>query len=235
MKMPRDSKRPTRRDKTGEIGTLLLGIAVGMLLGAPSVTLTGCSAPWDGEIQEDTDRTDDMSVALVNDADLWVLRVGDSVIDLESMEAVDVPAEDMEDGGFYHVVADVEFLDGGIAGYVRHPEVKSIKSVTPEEPDLSGIPAIGEGQDGLLRMGDYADGDFVLNSDAGCGVLKDGHWIAVYEKPIRLPDGSVALVANDEVTEDEVVAGLGTGIVSCERWFVIPAPGAVAGDGQPSV
>ena len=37
--------------------------------------------------------------------------------------------DDMEEGHFYRLTADVKFLNGGVAGYVDYPQIKEVISI----------------------------------------------------------------------------------------------------------
>lgn len=129
--------------------------------------------------------------------------------------------EDLRDGGFYKIVADVELLNGGVAGYVDYPEIKAVNSVEEVSPFDLGLPSIGESTNGLALIGDYADGDVLLNIYQAKAVWKDGAWAWRYDKQVKLADGRSALVAKG-VTEEDAQQGAESGVLANEKYFVLP-------------
>ena len=123
--------------------------------------------------------------------------------------------------GFYQVVADVTYLNGGIAGYVDYPEVKSVASVQPVSPFDMGLPATKDEVYGVTLIGDYADGDVLVYGGGPKLVWKDGAWAYHYDNTVNLSDGRSALVRSG-VTADEVQAGADEGVLSNENYFVLP-------------
>ena len=85
-----------------------------------------------------------------------------------------------------------------------------------------GLPGLEEYSYGLLLIGDYADGDILLNTNIHRAVWKDGEWIWKYKRQVTLDDGRKALTAED-TTKEEAAAGAEAGILSCAEYFILPA------------
>lgn len=133
--------------------------------------------------------------------------------------------EDLRDGGFYKIVADVELLNGGVAGYVDYPEIKAVTSVEEVSPLDLGLPSIDESTYGLALIGDYADGDVLLNIYQAIAVWKDGEWAWRYDKQVKLADGRSAFVAKG-VTEEDAQQGAESGVLANEDYFILPSSAA---------
>ena len=154
-------------------------------------------------------------------AELYIFQYGDRAFLVDSRDSISTWGFDLRDGGFYKIVADVTFLNGGIAGYVNYPEIKSITSCDEVSPFEIDLPSIEEDGFGLLLIGDYADGDVLLRSRNGNAVWKDGSWVYRYDKELKLDDGTVALVGKD-VGKEDVQDGIAAGVLSCADYFVMP-------------
>lgn len=168
------------------------------------------------------DSTDQLFSRYEDHATFYVFGFDKKALSSSDFEPVDV-GEEIKDGHFYKVIADVEFLNGGVAGYVNHPEIKKVYEVTevnPSEMDIA--PLSGQHYYGLSTIGDYADGDILLFEYVK-GVWQDGQWIYTYHDSLVLDDGRVALITdNKEITKDIVQAGIDSGVLSCEDYFVMP-------------
>ena len=166
--------------------------------------------------------TDEMFNEHVDDARLRVFVMDDRCKTVDTLDEVDVMGEkELEEGHFYNVVADVTYLNGGIAGYVNYPDVERVTSCSDASPFEMGLPALEPNKYGLLLIGDYADGDVLLRAYGKAAVWKDGAWVYRYDKEIDLPDGKKAAVRKG-VTADSVSAGASTGVLSCADYFVLP-------------
>ena len=166
--------------------------------------------------------TDEMFNERANDARLRVFVIDGRCKTVDTLDEVDVMGEkELEEGHFYDVVADVTYLNGGIAGYVNYPQVERVKSCNDVSPLEMGLPTLEPGKYGLLLIGDYADGDGLLRSYGKAAVWKDGAWAYRYDKEIDLPDGKKAAVRKG-VTADSVSAGANSGVLSCADYFVLP-------------
>jgi hypothetical protein len=150
-----------------------------------------------------------------------VFQLGDETIETSDYHYSVYIADDLEDGHFYKVKADVTYLNGGIAGYVDYPQIENVISYEEVSPFDMGLPSTVDKRYGLTLIGDYADGDVLYYSITTKAVWKDGKWIYTYGKELKLPDGTEAAVRSG-VTEDEVQAGMKKGVLSCEDYFVLP-------------
>ena len=171
------------------------------------------SAPID-ETSSDVMYSDDVA-----DAEFYVLQIDGKTITVENYYDVYL-GEQLQDGCFYKVVADVTYLNGGVAGYVDFPQVKSVKSIEQVSPFDMGLPSVREKTYGLLLIGDYADGDVLFNERGMMAVWQDGGWVRTYNRTVRLEDGTVAGV-REGVSAEDVEAGTQNGILSCEDYFAL--------------
>ena len=169
----------------------------------------------------DSGTTDEMFNKKEKDAQLYVFQFDDDVWTVDGCYDVGSAGEPLKDGGFYKMVADVTFLNGGIAGYVNYPQIEQVKSYESVSPFDIGLPSIEEKIYGVVLIGDYADGDILLHEQGKKAVWKDGAWIYRYDKDMKLPDGTNALVRSG-VSESDVQAGIERGVLSCEDYFVLP-------------
>lgn len=194
---------------------------------APPVEGTdgGSGAPGGGTdtVEIDDNTTDQMWDDFVAGAEFYVFAFDGTPLTVDHVYPVDIYAEEpLEDGHFYKVVADVTYLNGGVGGYVDFPEVESVTSCTEVSPFDIGLKSIMETPYGLTLIGDYADGDILLQEIGIYAVWKDGAWTWRYDKSINLPDGTRALARSD-VDEADVQAGIENGVLSCEEYFALPA------------
>jgi hypothetical protein len=135
---------------------------------------------------------------------------------------VDVPSnEPLEEAHFYRLVADVTLLNGGVAGYVNYPEIRSVSECTEVSPFELGFPSIMEQKYGLCLIGDYAEGDILLNDIWRMAVWKDGEWIYHYDRSMKLADGR-QICYQDGVSEAEIQEGIQNGVLSCVEYFALP-------------
>ena len=171
---------------------------------------------------EDGGATDQMWSDTVAGAELYIFPYEDQLITVRDPESIDMPlTEALEDGKFYKVVADVTYLNGGIAGYVNYPQIEHVESCEEVSPDAMDLPSIEEGPYGLSRIGDYADGDLFFYELGIKAVWKDGAWVWSYDDVVTLSD-SVVVCRRLGVSEEEIRAGMADGTLSCEDYFVLP-------------
>ena len=104
---------------------------------------------------------------------------------------------------------------------MNYPEIHELKECTEISPFDLDLPSVMEQKYGLCLIGDYADGDLILNDYYHMAVWKDGAWIYRYDRSMKLEDGTLVCCGND-VTEAEVMEGIQKGINSCERYFAYP-------------
>ena len=166
-------------------------------------------------------QTDEMFERDENDAELTVFQLDDTTYMVKTCDRLDSVGLPLEDGHFYQLVADVTYLNGGVAGYVDYPQIKDVVGCTEISPEDLHLPSITETVYGLVAIGDYADGDILLNSMGHGAVWKDGSWVYRYDDSKELSDGTSVLV-RDGVEEDDIRAGIQNGVLSCEDYFVLP-------------
>lgn len=184
-----------------------------------TTTSTASSKPQD----IDNNTTDQMFSKTEHNAQINVFQFGNDTITVDDCYAVDaITDQPLRDGSFYKLVADVTFLNGGIAGYVNYPNIERVQSCTEVSPFELGLPSINDTIYGVVLIGDYADGDILLHEQGKKAVWKDGSWIYRYDDEINLPDGRHALVRRDTL-ESDVLAGAENGVLSCEQYFIVPA------------
>ena len=125
-------------------------------------------------------------------------------------------------GHFYHAIADVDYLNGGIAGYYNYPEVQRVLSVKEVPASDVSMPTVKEQSYGVVRLDGYAEGDYLLNEYGNAAVLKDNEWIYKYDKSKRKEDGTVVLFKSG-VGEESIDAGVAKGTVCCEDYLLLPS------------
>ena len=201
----------------------LVSVAVAVLL-----VLGGCSPqskpkPAEPEPEPiDADATDQMFTEPAAGEVFDVVVFGDKAVRVSNGETIGVYDPTMQDGHFYRVTADVVYLNGGIAGYYNYPDIQDVTSVREVKADELDIPSLEQQRFGFVRIGDYADGDYLYTSYKDAAVLKDGKWVYTYTKEYDRPDGSnVRCVA--DIDKERVEDGIASGVVCCEDYFLIPA------------
>ena len=155
-------------------------------------------------------------------ATFYAFQIDGVTRNIPDCNSINLYGEALKDGRFYKVVADVRYLNGGIAGYVNYPEIKDVISCEETSPYKIGLPSIEDTIYGVTLIGKYADGDILFNEWGNTAVWKNGKWIWRYDKDIELDDGTCASICNG-VTEADVQAGIEKGILSCKDYFVFPA------------
>jgi hypothetical protein len=188
----------------------------------PAKTDTGHDTPTGTVEIVDDGTTDQMFNDEKSNETLYVCQIEGETLTTDMAYPVHLDfAEQLQDGHFYKLVADVTYLNGGIAGYVNFPEIQQVKSCEETSPFDMGLPAITDTVYGLTIIGDYAEGDVLLYEGGIKAVWKDGAWIYHYDRSMKLEDGTLVCCGND-VTEAEVMEGIQKGINSCERYFAYP-------------
>lgn len=212
----------------GRLSKRCLMVLMGALVTA--FALYGCGAPSqdrDEQKQEQVDIIDDgtsdqMFNESVNNAELYVMCIDGKTTTADGYRYdVDVTYDEPLADGFYKVVADVTYLNGGIAGYVDYPQIDRVVSCTEVSPLEIGLPSLGEQSRGLMLIGDYADGDVLLVGYDTMAVWKDGSWTYRYDEQLELADGTLACV-REGVSEADVETGVANGVVMCEDYVVLP-------------
>lgn len=205
------------------IGYLLAALATAIV----ACMLFGCTrspvpSPEVETIDVDTDASDQMFDEDVSGYELYVFQIDNTTCTTDYFYTVDANGESLKDGGFYKLVVDATLLNGGIAGYVDYPEIHYVESCEKVSPLEIGLPSIEEGSYGLHLIGDYADGDVLLDLYSYKGVWKNGKWVYRYDGEIKLDDDTQAII-REGVTESEVQSGIEDGVLSCEDYFVLPS------------
>ena len=206
----------------GHVGYLAAALAIAVL----SCSLFGCACSLlpsheNTVVEIDTGTSDQMYEDEVTGLELYVFQIDGAVLTTDYFYDINVGGEPLRDGGFYRIVVDATLLNGGVAGYVDYPEISHVTSCEEISPLEMGLSPIESGAYGLSLIGDYADGDVLLNLYSVKGVWKDGSWVYRYDDEIELPGGTQALV-RDGVSESDVQAGIEADTLSCEDYFILP-------------
>ena len=189
------------------------------------------SATSDGkpieEVPIDDIGNDQMWSTFVTNDQLDIVMYGEKAILISTGESVDShlidDVKDVKDGRFYRVVADVNYLSGGIAGYYNYPEIKNVWSVKEISPKDLAIPSITEKQYGFLKLDGYKNADYLLREYGICAVLSGKKWVYSYDKTLQREDGST-ICYRDGVDEASIAAGIAKGVNCCKDYLLIPAP-----------
>lgn len=157
-----------------------------------------------------------------NKVTIYAFRYGDKCIETEHCYEIDMPLEEMPvDGAFYEIVADVTFLDGGIAGFTHMPQIRKLRSCKEISVDELSFSSIENEQYGLLSLGDYCDGDLLLVARGNRAVYKDGEWIYSYSTGLYIENNQY-VCCNEGVTAEQINEGIDNGVLCCEDYFVMP-------------
>ena len=72
--------------------------------------------------------TDEMWGNEVDDAEIYAFMYEGRVYTADTIDEINPydATQIMTDGGFYKLTADVKYLNGGVAGYVNYPDIKSV-------------------------------------------------------------------------------------------------------------
>ena len=172
--------------------------------------------------QQDDGTTDQMFTHTENQVTLIVTQIGGKTRDIYSGYSLDIySGEQLRDGAFYEIVADVEFLNGGIAGYVDFPDVKHIYTCKEVHLDDLDLPYLEDELYGLTLIGDWADADALFYENGVKSVWKDGKWIYSYDDSYQRDDGSWVLIAKG-TDKKHAETGIEDGTVLCAEWFALP-------------
>lgn len=199
-------------------------VLAALLAAACAFALAGCAGgPSTGTPVPLEDTTDQMYTEEVLDAELDAVVYQGRAILVPSGYTIEHSFDGgLQEGRFYRIVADVNYLHGGVAGYDGYPEVKSVHSVEEVSPDVLDIPDISQRGSGVMKIGDYAEGDYLLYEYGKMAVLSQGTWVWAYDQSYQRPDGSVACY-RDGVDQDAIEAGIGSGVYGCADYFLVPA------------
>lgn len=154
---------------------------------------------------------------------IYVIRYGSKIFETENYNKLDYSFNpQLIEGAFYKVVADIEYLSGGVAGYCRYPEIKNVHSCEEVSIDELSLPKTGEEEYGLIDIRDYADADYLINYDGCYGVGQNGRLLYKYDNRRENEDGSYSFY-NGEITQEEIDKGVESGTVCCIDYFYMPA------------
>ena len=138
------------------ICVMLVGVCVAMAIAGCSSQQRQVPELVDDTVIIDEDATDQMFSEDVYGAEFFVFQMDGESFTVDDCYPVGLMQEDsLIDGRFYKVVADVTYLNGGIAGYVNFPEVHDVHSCVEVSADELDLPSIEETPYGLVRIGDY--------------------------------------------------------------------------------
>ena len=195
-----------------------------LLAGFLALFLAGCGRESSKQSWTEDNSTDQLYSETQADTEIFLFQINGRVYTVDGVYPVDrFIDEEMEDGGFYRITADVTILNGGVAGYYNFPQIDQVKECVPVSWSDLNLPAVSEKQYGLVLIGDYGDGDVFLRESGMKAVWKDGDWIWQYSKETDRDDGT-RICLREGVTEETAEKGISEGILSCEDYFVIPLP-----------
>lgn len=152
----------------------------------------------------------------------YIFVMGEEVYMIDPAYRIEIYTEELKDGHFYELTADITYLNGGVAGYVDYPQIEKVIGCKEVSPFEIGLPDISEKRYGIMLIGDYADGDIFLHEYMKMALWKDGAWIYQYDREMDGADGTLICYRNDVSTED-IEKGISEGVLSCEEYFVQPA------------
>lgn len=199
--------------------SMLIAVAAAALAFMPCGC--GCSRSGGTPIEDTT--TDQMFSDSVTDAELAIVVFDGRAILVPSGEEVDLSiGEELEEGHFYRIVADVDYLYGGVAGYDGYPDIKDVSSIEEASPDDLNIPTIDQQWYGVVRIDGYADADYLLYEYGRKAILSDGQWIYRYDKDYKRDDGTIVLY-RDGADRDLIESSIADGVVCNEDFFLLPA------------
>ena len=172
-------------------------------------------------VPQEPDATDQLYKDKKNNEVVYIFQMDDTTYMIDPAYEIQLYEEDLEDGKFYKLTADITYLNGGVAGYVNFPEIDKVISCEEISPYDIALPRITEKRYGVMIIGDYADGDIFLHEFWKMAVWKDGEWVWKYDKEMDGEDGSLICYRLD-VSEEDIKEGISQGILSCEDYFVQP-------------
>ena len=183
----------------------------------------GATVKDDDIVIIDEDATDQMYSEDVYGAEFFVFQIDGETYTVDDCYPVGLmQGNSLVDGRFYKVVADVTYLNGGLAGYVNFPEVRDVRSCKKVPAKALDLPSIEETPYGLVRIGDYAKGDILCNERNIKAVWIKGKWKWRYEDDAQLEDGTNVLL-REGVDTATAQAGADAGVLACEDYFILPA------------
>jgi len=183
----------------------------------------GCGSRHPEGTPIETTTTDQMFSDSVYGAELAIVIYDGRAILVPSGEQLDNGlGYDLEEGQFYRIVADVDYLYGGVAGYDGYPDIRDVSSIEEVSPDDLDIPTIDQQRYGVVRIDGYADADYLLYEYGRKAVLSDGEWVYRYDKDYTRDDGTVVLY-RDGAEKDLIESSIADGVVCNEDFFLVPA------------
>ena len=170
---------------------------------------------------EQTDTTDQMFEEKKENETVYIFQMDGNTYMIEPAYEIGYIGKDLKDGAFYKLVADITYLNGGVAGYVDYPQIDKVIDCVEVSPFDIGLPDISEKRYGVMLIGDYSDGDIFLHEFHKAAIWKDGNWIWQYNKELKNDDGTIVYYQSD-VSFDEIEKGINNGILACSQYFVLP-------------
>lgn len=207
---------------------VVVAAVLGLVVATSSLVLVGCAGESGGASSASTEpiddyTTDQMYTESVEGARLTVVVYDGLPILVPEGESLESLAPyDLEEGHFYSVVADVDYLYGGVAGYDGYPEVKNVESVTEVSPDDCDIPTIWQKGSGVLRIDGYAEGDILLYEYGRYAVMQGGGWVYRYDS-LKVRDDHSVLLFRSDADMGQIEAGIADGVYSCAEYFLVPS------------
>ena len=193
------------------------------ILAALILTIAGCQIDISRIKVGSRDYPDKLYSTDAKDATIYVFRYGDRYFETEHFYNIDFPATSgIPDGEFAKITADVSYLSGGVAGYMNMPEIKKIKSIDTISIDDLDFPSVYESDFGIMKIGDYADGDYIFATRGHAAVYKDGAWLYRYSYNNSLLRDDCRIYYNEGVTEASIDQRIADGVLCCEDYFVEP-------------
>ena len=177
-----------------------------------------------GRKGQEPDSTDQLYKDTKNNDVVYFFQMDGESYMIDPAYEIQLYGEDLEDGHFYELTADITYLNGGIAGYVDFPQIDRVINCKEVSPFDLNLPNVTEKRYGLMLIGDYAEGDLFLHEYRKMAVWKDGEWVWNYDSEMDGDDGTLICYRSD-VSIDEIKEGIAKGILSCPEYFVQPAIG----------
>ena len=129
-----------------------------LLAGFLALFLAGCGRESSKQSWTEDNSTDQLYSETQADTEIFLFQINGRVYTVDGVYPVDrFIDEEMEDGGFYRITADVTILNGGVAGYYNFPQIDQVKECVPVSWSDLNLPAVAEKQYGLVLIGDYFD------------------------------------------------------------------------------
>ena len=166
---------------------------------------------------------DELYTTRDKNATFYAFRFGDKFFETNNFYDIEINTdEEIADGGFVKITADVDFLDGGIAGYLHMPQIRKLKKIEKVSVDDFSFPSVREKAFGIMKIGDYSDGDYFFTARGHAGVYKDGKWLYKYSYNKILSRDDCRIFYREGVAEESIDQGIKNDILCCADYFVLP-------------